>query len=302
MARKPKTPPKLAYATAMIGGRETHWYVVDGATASGRGTTTLLGRGLPKPFLKQWAANTAAQVALDEQDVWMPLAQSNRAGAYDHLRYAHKRDMETAGAKGTDVHKLAERLMAGEEFEVDEHLVDYVDRFIEWHQEWKPEIVATEVIGANFTRNYYGRFDFLAKVKGWWPPPREQEEALVLWDIKTSRSGPYESDAVQLAAYANFEQVCFEPDESAAWKERNATMLPCTDLVDMPAVDGMAVLHLRPEAATVHKVAEERHRALFALFLHVCKVAEFCPNEYKREDAGWSGDVFSDDHTHHEPF
>lgn len=277
---KSKAKAPLQIVTRTIGGRTVHWYCVDGVSQKGRGVTTLLGAGLPAPALIKWTGNKAAECALDERDVWEPLADRDRQAAYDYIRAAADRDRDQAANRGSDVHDLAERIGRGEEVEVPEALLGHVDSYLQFVADWEPELVMVEVVGANFTRGYFGKFDLLARMKGWWPE-RPNDEALVLLDIKTSRTGPFEKDALQLTAYRNFEFIC-EPDEQGN----------CWDLAEMPQVDGVAVLKLSAEEYRLIPVAEDLAPRLFATFLHTVRVAEFLGGGYRPDDKGWSRDVY----------
>ena len=275
-----KKTARLVLRTMTKQGKRIHWYQVDGVSAKGRGVTTILSNGTPSGGLMQWAANCAADCAIDEQDVWLPLAERDRSAAYDYLRKASDRDRDAAANRGSEVHDLAEQLMAGKTVEVPEEIEGHVDQFIAWHEAWQPELVASEFVIVNWTRWYFGRSDLLVKVKGW--PGHEDQEALVLLDIKTSRGGPYEKDAVQLTAYRHAEEICLAPDEKGN----------CWDLEPMPAVAGVGVLHLSADAYSIHPVNEDLDQRLFAQFLHIMRVAEFYGSGWKAEDKGWSRDVF----------
>lgn len=272
--------PRLKMRSMVKEGKPIHWYEVDGTSAKGRGVTTLLGNGLPSGGLMQWAANKAADCALDERDLWEPLAERDRTMAYEYIRKASDRDRDAAAGRGTDVHDLAERIVSGQEVEVPEELLGMVDRFIDWLTDWEPDVVHSEFVIANWTRWYFGKSDLLVKVRGWWPD-RPDDEALVLADIKTSRSGPFEKDALQLLAYGNAEEIAI-PDEKGN----------CWELLPMPAVDGYAVLHLSADAYRFIPVRADLHGRLFATFLHAMRIAEFIGSGWKQEDKGWSRDVF----------
>lgn len=275
-----KKKPPLRIVTRTIGGRTVHWYEADGVSQKGRGVTTLLGAGLPAPALIRWSANKAAECALDERDVWEPLAERARDAAYDYIRQASDRDRDQAANRGSDVHDLAERIGRGEEVEVPEALMGHVDSYLQFIADWEPELVMVEVVGANFSRGYFGKFDLLVRMKGWWAD-RPTDEALVLLDIKTSRTGPFEKDALQLTAYRNFEVVC-EPDEDGN----------CWEPEPMPPVDGVGVLKLSAEEYRLVPIAEELAPRLFATFLHTVRVAEFLGGGYRPDDKGWSREVF----------
>lgn len=290
-AKRAPSPAKsrLRFRTGKIGDKDIHWYEVDGKRgkdnpARQRGVTTILSNALPGPPL-QWAANMAADCALDQRDVWeRRLTESGRADAYDFIRTAHDRSRDAAAGRGTDVHKLAERLMNGEDVEVPEELADHVDQFIAWWQTWEPTVYATELVGANFTHNFFGKFDMLLGIKGWFPDDA-QREAVILVDIKTGEKGPYEKDALQLLAYSNFEEVGNPDKDGWVVGEAGEGMDP------MPAVDGCAVLKITGSTNELYPVNPELETKLFATFLHASRIAQFLGNGWKQEDKGWSRDA-----------
>ncbi|HVN52271.1 MAG TPA: hypothetical protein VMT43_12600 [Acidimicrobiales bacterium] len=275
---KRKGKPPLRIVSRMIGGHLAHWYECDGVSQSGRGVTTILGNGLPAPALIKWTGNTVADCALDEGDIWRPLAQRDRAAAYDYLRNAADRDRDQAANRGTEVHGYAERMANGEEVEPPDELLGHVDAYIEWAELWQPEIVAVEMVGANWTHRYFGRFDLLVKVKGWWAEDTPKD-ALLLVDIKTSRSGPFPKDALQLTAYRHFEQVAVPDDDGNCW-----------DLEPMPEVDGCCVLQLAAGSHQFVPVNPDLDRALFAQFLHTLRTAEFLGSGWGAKKTGWDQD------------
>ena len=260
---------------------KNHSYALDGEPQKGRGVTTLLSAGLPAGGLVVWAARAVATETVDKRDVWEPiLREAGRDAAWEFLSKAPDRDRDSAANRGSEVHNLAERLAAGETVEVPEELEGMVDAYLDWRATWDPTDELNEVVGANLTHRYFGRFDGLATFTGWWPD-RPTEPARILYDIKTSRSGPFEKDALQLTAYRHFE-LCGIPDEKGRIFEPEP----------MPAVDGVAVLHLSADGYRFIPIAEHLDRPLFAAFLHVLRTAEFLGTGWKAEDRGWSKDVF----------
>src|SRR5258706_14662281 len=84
-------------------------YILDGEPKI-KGVTTML-RGLPKNLEKYFTEYTAG-FALDN---WDRLAGLPPAERFKEMAGATKQRFEAAGAKGTAVHKLSERLAKGEE-------------------------------------------------------------------------------------------------------------------------------------------------------------------------------------------
>lgn len=249
---------------------KNHGYFLDGKPIAGRGVTTLLGNGFPKPALVNWAAGEAAACALDERDIWLPIAERSRDAAYDYIKDASTRSRDEAARRGTEVHRLAERLQSGEEVDVPEPLVGHVDSYLKFREEWQPADEIIEGVVVNRKHVYMGTFDSIATLDGFPGGSR------VLYDIKTSRSGVFPEVALQLAAY-RFAEV-FLPDPGGDCDE-----------VAMPQVDGCAVLHVRADGYDLVPVtAGERE---FRAFLYVAQTADFLGTW---KEPGWGRTLIGD--------
>src|SRR5262249_35649284 len=97
---------------------------------------------------------------------------------------------------GTQVHKLAQLLAAGEEVDVPDPLVGHVDSYLKFAEEWDPQELLSEVVVINRRYRYMGTLDLVTSLRG---------DLLWLIDFKTARSGVYPDNALQLAAYRNAE-------------------------------------------------------------------------------------------------
>lgn len=75
-------------------------------------STTLIGAGLPKPFLKWWAAGVAAEYAVENVDGWRNLP---REDAIDLIKRAHHRYTTGRAALGTEAHDAVEDFLRGED-------------------------------------------------------------------------------------------------------------------------------------------------------------------------------------------
>ncbi len=168
-----------------------HWYKIDGRKADG--VTTLLGDGLPKPALINWAANTTAAYAVDNWDELSDLPVSERLTTLQKCRYGVR---DAAGRRGTDVHRLAEELVHGREVKVPEELAGHVESYVKFLDEWKPRPLLVEASVGNRTWNYAGTLDLVAGLP---------DGTVAIWDVKTARSGIFPETALQMAAYANAE-------------------------------------------------------------------------------------------------
>lgn len=185
---------------------------------------TSVGNMLPKPFLTFWAAKEAAEAAVKNWDIVSQLCERDPKGAVDYLKNAHRRKSKDATDLGSAAHDLFERLARGEVIN-DRHVHMDVKPHVRWFREFlqevQPEFIYLEETVWSDTHRYAGSFDAIAKVGG---------ETVVL-DWKTSAK-VYDSVALQLSAYRYADRIIIaESGES----------------VDVPAMAGGAVLHVRPE-------------------------------------------------------
>lgn len=206
-----------------------HGYKVDGQKVPG--VTTILGAALPKPGLIGWASRVAAEFVANrvrqDGDHWIAddmvadlrtMANSSEdsrdhwgdekagplliAQAIKALPYLER---DTAAMKGSDVHRLAEKLAHHEEVDVPDEYVGHVDSYIRFLDEWDPHDALVEIVIGNRTHRYCGTFDLLCQIDGL---------GTCLIDIKTSK-GIYGETALQLVAYRHAE-VYLDPSNDNA--------------------------------------------------------------------------------------
>lgn len=216
-------------------------------------SVTTLQNQLAKPQLVAWAARLSAEYAVDN---WETLTALDPAERRDEIKAAHERSRNTAAARGTTIHALAEDLLAGRPVDCPETLLPQVEgmaRFWEtagWEQlhaenlVWSP---ADEDLGLCA---YAGQFDLIV---------RDTLEGTVgLVDLKTG-SRVYPETATQVEAYRT---AAFMVDADAD--------------VDMPDVDWTGVLHVQPTETVLHVVTPEAARAAREQFslLRMMKAAE----------------------------
>lgn len=187
-----KFTPPARRVDKMAFGKPTHYYV-DAIGERIPGVTTILGNGLPKPALVNWAGNVTASYAVDN---WEHLADLKPSERLDVLKKARYEDRDAAAKRGTEVHGLAEQLIKGERIDIPEELRGHVESYARFLDDWNPEPVLVEVAVVNYTHGYAGTLDLVYRLT---------TGELVLADIKTTRSGIFGEVALQLAAYANAE-------------------------------------------------------------------------------------------------
>lgn len=172
-----------------------HWYELDGTKVPG--VTTLLKDGIPKPALVSWAAKSVAQYVTDNRsavtDMWENLDPFRMVNELKGTPYAQR---DAAGARGTAIHALAEKLAVGEEVEVSPDIAPYVEACARWMDDWQPEILLMERPVASRRWWYAGTFDTVF---------RTPDGTVWMGDYKSGRTGIWGEAALQSAAYARAE-------------------------------------------------------------------------------------------------
>ena len=171
-----------------------HWYT-DANGMKIPGVTSIIGNGLPKPALVGWGIKSVAEYAVD---YWDELAKLPPNARRDRLKKAPYDDRDAAARRGTEVHRLAEQLIQGQEVAVPDELAGHVGSYLRFLEEWDPQEFLVEAALVNYTHGYAGTADLFCTL------PRFGDE-LVVMDIKTTRSGIFGETALQLAAYAHAE-------------------------------------------------------------------------------------------------
>lgn len=220
-----------------------HSYFLDGDDTLG--VTRAIGEGFPKPALIGWAANTTRDYAVDH---WDELAALGPAEKIKRLSRARYEDRDEAGKRGTEIHKIAARLAAGEEVQIPEPLVGHVDADLKFLEEWEVDELVVEGIVLNRRFSYMGTLDIIARLRG--------GETWLL-DRKTARSGVFDDNALQLAGYRYAEAYIDE-----AGVER-----------PMPAVDRCGVVWIRADGYDL--VPVEAGPEEFRIFLYALGIARW---------------------------
>jgi hypothetical protein len=232
-----------AVETGRVNRGRGHSYLLDGRKVPG--VTTIIGDGMPKPALINWAANATADYAVDHWDELGTEAPSKRLTILKQARYA---DRDAAARRGTEVHALAEQLIRGEQVEVPEPLAGHVESYLKFLEDWQPEPVLVEGVVFSRKHRYAGTLDLIADIPGL---------GRGLWDVKTTRSGVFGEVALQLAAY------------------RYADIYLDDDGVEqpMPEVEHCGVIWVRGDGYDLVPVTAGEGQ--FRSFLYVAQVAQF---------------------------
>lgn len=181
---------------APITRRETakgHYYKdADGTRVTG--VTTWIGDGVPKPALINWASNTTAEYAVDHWDELAGMPPAKRLKTLQGAKYAEK---DRAAKRGTEVHRIAELLIAGKAVDVPDELAGHAEAYARFLDEFRVEPVLVEFSCVSYRLGYAGTADLVARMT----LTAGGDPVLVLGDVKTSRSGIFGETALQLAAY-----------------------------------------------------------------------------------------------------
>jgi len=215
--------------------------------------TRLIGDGVPKPNLIDWAARAAAEWAADNVD---EISRLDRAAAIDVIKNAHNRTKQYGAAKGTDIHRQAQALALGDTVEVPEAIAGYVDAYVAFLSDWSPEVIAVECALVSRRWAYAGTFDLLMGL------PDISAEAPCMVDVKSGGSGVWPETCLQLAAYRHAD----------AYVDADGAEQP------MPATGGGYALWLADDG-TYELLPVQSGPDLFATFLHVAHVAAFAGRE-----------------------
>jgi hypothetical protein len=210
----------------MVGGER--YYADDVTRDQVPGVTSIIS-GRAKPALIAWAAKMAAEYAVYNIDTIYPLAKTDRYGAIDLVKRAHTRSSGTAAGRGTDVHKIVERLLNGERgVSVSKEERPFIEHFQRFATEYHLEPVYNEITLWSDRYRYAGTADGIWRLTG---PGILEPGALAVCDLKTGASGVWEDAALQLAAYRNADYMLF-PDGT---REK------------MPVTENSYAIWLRPE-------------------------------------------------------
>lgn len=233
---------------------KSHHYV-DANKRRVPGVTTIIGDGIPKKALINWAANATAEYAIDHWDDLTALDHSKRLKKLQGARYEER---DAAANRGTEVHTAGERLAAGEEIEVADSIAGHVESYVQFLDEFNPTVLLLEGTVFSHHHGYAGTLDAIFRFDRPLPPHFPQDNPTLLCDLKTNRSGIFGETALQLAGYRYAD--CYVDKDGG-----EHPMIP---------VDGCAAIHVRADGYSLIPVTAgpAQHRAL----LYAAEVKRFC--------------------------
>lgn len=261
------TPPKpgkvgrpAAKSLKFSPGNHTYW--LNGKRV--RGVTGLISGGLPKPALIKWGPKFVAQIVEEwrtgewpeeRNELHADLYKAIDAGRFpEWLARTPDQYRDKAGARGHDVHEIAEQIIHGIDVEVPDWLMEWVTPYVDWLDEWDVKPILTEQSVASETHWYAGRIDCIATVG-------KLGGAVCGLDWKTS-TNVYSATALQIAAYVRAEFTVTD--------EEPEVFLP------IPEVERTLVVHIAPGATKVHDLGRSPAEIdeAFQDFLRVAAVAK----------------------------
>jgi hypothetical protein len=207
--------------------------------------------GTSQPLV-EWNVRTACEAAYDKVKTLNAFVEDgDREGAIKWLKDARWNRTSAAAARGTDVHKAAESLALGQQPEVAEDILPYVDQYRRFLEDFQPEFLLAEAPVYNLTAGYAGTLDAVARIQG---------KAVVV-DVKTTDKGPdarsrppYPEVALQLTLYRNAELVGLLADRREVNYRRYYAFDPASHTEPMPATEGGVCVVISPFDYLVHPV------------------------------------------------
>lgn len=261
--------------------------------------TTIIGGGIPKPALINWAKKFVADYTLDQ---WVLLSRKvelmetiedddDRASERETIRKwlsdSPYRDRDKKADLGTLVHDYAEAHTLGKPMPpIPDDAAPFLEQFRQFIDQYEPTFIAVEAPCLSREQKYAGTLDaiaefptgkftdrFLATVLGSLDEIDIEQRVAhlrirgtvrLLLDWKTSKSGIFPEVGLQLAAYRYADTFLGMPDGSEA---------------TMPEVDGAAAVNLRPEKFTIYPVMTDE--TIYRTFLYAREVFRF-GRDYKK--------------------
>lgn len=186
----------------------SHGYV-DGNGQKMPGVTTILGDGLPKKALINWAANATAEYAVDNWEELSGMSMTERLKKLQGGRYGVT---DKAKRRGTEVHGFGERLVKGEAVKnVPAELRGHVEAYTRFLDAFQVDPVAVEFTVASYRFGYAGTGDLIADLVD--PADPDGDPVRWLLDLKTNEKGIYGETALQLAAYRYADVIVVDGEE-----------------------------------------------------------------------------------------
>src|SRR5690606_11394698 len=115
--------------------------------------------------IPKWAAAQVAEYVADNPDGVETLRQMGREPMIQALKGVPWEKRDKAAARGTTIHDYAERLLRGEDVEVDDELVPVIENALAFLDDWHIEPLVIEAPVASREHRYAGTLDLIARYR-----------------------------------------------------------------------------------------------------------------------------------------
>lgn len=230
--------------------RDRYGYRIDGEFY--RRVTTQL-RGIPKPWLANWAAKMVAEFAVEHREQWEALGKTDAVKLLKGSPWSKRDD---AGDRGTAIHNTIEAYVKDEPepdglTEDEAACAARAKAFLEARPS---RVLASELTVYHTGHGYAGTLDL-------WDVT--DEGVLTILDWKTS-SGIYPEHAVQQVAYRNAEFAVVRKRVVTGAKEKwVGKRVPWGPKM----ADRLGIVHVTPEDAILYPINPAHYDHLWRVFL-----------------------------------
>jgi hypothetical protein len=240
-----------------------HTYTDTDTGAKLPGVTTINRKGIPKAALEEWKVKATVDYWLDHRAELADLPPSEGRQRLLKARYTQR---DEGSVRGTQVHNLGARIVAGETVKIPDGLVGYVNSYVRFIDEFDVVPVIVERTIVHRRLRYSGTLDLIADLVDPFDPEPDFDLARRdrwLLDLATNASGVFPERAVQLAGYRYAE----------SWVDEDGVEN------DMPEVDRTGVVWITPDFYQLIPVDAEPEQ--FEVFVAAITTARFTDDGFE---------------------
>jgi len=205
---------------------------------------------LDKPALRYWVGKQVAQYAVDERNLWLPVAEKDPKAAFDMIKGSPWRKQESSANLGSAVHAAVEARIIGTNVDIDslpDDVKPYVQSFLHFEEVFQPQWEMSVATVFSYKYGYAGTVDAIAVLNR----PDLNLVGRYMLDWKTGAPGPWPDAALQLAAYRHADVV----------------VLPNGTETELPETNGALVVKVRPRSYEVYEA--DSGESTFKFFRHI---------------------------------
>lgn len=245
----------------------SHRYRLDGRWVPG--VTTILGV-LNKPALTKWAATSVAEYVADHAEAIAHLYEAGRGPMVAALKNTPWQKRDDAADRGTKLHDYAEKLLRGEEVDVDGELAPVIENALRFLDEWRIQPLLIEAPVASREHSYAGKLDFVGRYVN----PRTGVAGVGIFDWKSAKR-IYAACAFQNAAYGMAEFHGEDGDEHS--------------MADLGITASFGV-HIAPDACDCYPLPYgEKIHAEFVTIRHAFDINKRAEGNWREPGSGYVG-------------